>query len=370
MSAPTVNLLLVDDIEANLEALDALLSRPGIRLLKAHSGDEALDLLLQHDVALALLDVQMPRMDGFELAELMRGSQRTRGIPIIFVTAAVYDARRTFRGYEIGAVDFLYKPLDPQLLVGKVDVFVRLYRQQQALAEQMRELEQALRVNETFTAVLGHDLRNPLGAILNGAELLLRAPQDAALVHGTAERVRASAARMGRMIEQVLEFARLRNGRIDLRLERFDLAPVCRAVAEELEPEGAARRIRVQVDGDATGHWDRGLLAQVFSNLLANALKHGTPGGPVTVTVDGDAADAVRVEVHNGGAIPAELLGHVFEAYRSGPERRDARGGGLGLGLHIAERLVHAHAGTIRVRSDERTGTRFEVRLPRFVAST
>ncbi len=162
-----VKCLLVDDLEENLLALSALLRRDDVEMLLARSGAEALELLLSHDVALALLDVQMPEMDGFELAELMRGSERTRHVPIIFVTAGARDQHRMFKGYESGAVDFLYKPIEPHILRNKADVFFQLYRQKQQLVRELHERTETLRLNEMFTAVLGHDLRNPLSAILD-----------------------------------------------------------------------------------------------------------------------------------------------------------------------------------------------------------
>ncbi|WP_182422148.1 response regulator [Aureimonas sp. ME7] len=132
--------LLVDDLEENLIALEALLRRDDHLLLKARSGDEALELLLRHDVALALVDVQMPGLNGFELAELMRGNERTRRIPIIFVTAGSADGRRRFQGYEAGAVDFIQKPIEPDILRSKVEVFFELYRQRLQIAQQRDEL--------------------------------------------------------------------------------------------------------------------------------------------------------------------------------------------------------------------------------------
>jgi PAS domain S-box-containing protein len=139
-----VKILVVDDVDKNLAAMDALLSRDGIELLKAASGPAALELLLCHDVALALLDVQMPGMDGFELAELMRGTERTRRVPIIFLTAVATDERRRFRGYETGAVDYLLKPVDPQIVRNKVDIFVELARQRLEIARQRDQLAAAL----------------------------------------------------------------------------------------------------------------------------------------------------------------------------------------------------------------------------------
>src|SRR6202012_1278638 len=130
-----VSFLLVDDLDENLLSLEALLRREDLVLLKTRSGDEALELLLRHDVALALVDVQMPGLNGYELAELMRGSERTRRIPIIFVTAAGPDSQRRFRGYEAGAVDFIQKPIEPDILRSKAGVFFELSRQRQQLAE-------------------------------------------------------------------------------------------------------------------------------------------------------------------------------------------------------------------------------------------
>ncbi|NEI73196.1 response regulator [Rhizobium lusitanum] len=135
-----VPFLLVDDLEENLLSLEALLRRDDLLLLKARSGDQALELLLKHDVALALVDVQMPGLNGFELAELMRGNERTRRVPIIFVTAGTSDGQRRFRGYEAGAVDFIQKPIEPDILRGKVDVFFELYRQRQQIEAQRDEL--------------------------------------------------------------------------------------------------------------------------------------------------------------------------------------------------------------------------------------
>src|SRR4029079_17264976 len=175
---PAVKCLLVDDLDENLLALSALLRRDDVEVLQARSGTEALELLLIHEVALAFLDVQMPEMDGFELAELMRGSERTRHVPIIFVTAASHDQHRVFKGYENGAVDFLYKPLDPYILENKADVFFELYRQKQQLARELHDRTETLPLNEMFTAVLGHDLRNPLNAILTAAQLLEHRSED------------------------------------------------------------------------------------------------------------------------------------------------------------------------------------------------
>src|ERR1700760_4785157 len=183
---PPVKCLLVDDLKENLLALSALLAHDDVELLTARSGAEALELLLIHDVALAFLDVQMPDMDGFELAELMRGSERTRHIPLIFVTAGMREQQRVFRGYDAGAVDFIYKPIEPHILRNKAEVFFQLYRQRQQLAQELRERTETLRLNEMFSALLAHDLRSPLSAILASAHLLQRRSAEKAAQEGAA----------------------------------------------------------------------------------------------------------------------------------------------------------------------------------------
>src|SRR5262245_32530137 len=175
MSSKPTKLLLVDDQEENLAALEASLRRSGLEILTARSGREALELLFTHDVALAILDLQMPVMDGFELAERMRGAEQTKHVPILFVTAGAHDSKRVFRGYETGPVDFLCKPIEPRMLQSKAEVFLELYRQRQ-------ELSNALRLNEMFVSILGHDLRNPLCAIMLGAQTLAKKLPDHAHV--------------------------------------------------------------------------------------------------------------------------------------------------------------------------------------------
>src|SRR5580704_13422331 len=173
-----IKCLLVDDLEENLLALSALLARADVEILTARSGSEALELLLVHDVALAFLDVQMPDMDGFELAELLRGSERTRHIPLIFVTAGAREQHRLFKGYDTGAVDFIYKPIEPRVLQNKADVFFELYRQRQQLALELKDRTETLRLNELFSALLAHVLRSPLSAILASAQLLQKRTED------------------------------------------------------------------------------------------------------------------------------------------------------------------------------------------------
>ncbi|MGH8639774.1 MAG: response regulator, partial [Burkholderiales bacterium] len=244
-----VNVLVVDDVAQNIAAIEVALSRPGLRLLTASSGVDALETLLAHEVALALVDVRMPGMDGFELAELMRGVERSRSVPIIFMTAASQDPMRTFKGYEAGAVDFLHKPLDARILRSKVDVFVELFAQRRRLSEQLVELRNALRLNEMISAVLGHDLRNPLHAISLSAELLVRQSGDPN-VASVGERIRGSAKRMARMIEQLLDLARIRTDGMALSMREWDISCVLAPILDELVGSRNPDRVEVRIVGD------------------------------------------------------------------------------------------------------------------------
>jgi two-component system sensor histidine kinase/response regulator len=361
---PPIKCLLVDDLEENLLALSALLARNDVNVLTARSGSEALELLLVHDVALAFLDVQMPDMDGFELAELLRGSERTRHIPLIFVTAGAREQHRQFKGYESGAVDFIYKPIEPHIIKNKADVFFQLYRQRQLLALELNDRTETLRLNEMFTALLAHDLRSPLSAILASAHLLQRRSSEPAALE-TAARIVTSGNRMASMIEDMLDLARARlGGGILVKREATDCKALVERVLREHQAAAPDQPIEAVYEGTFSGHWDSERVAQVVSNLIGNAFKHGNPAAPVAVRLDGTRADCVVLVVKNAGTIPPDILPHLFDPFRGG-QRQPGRGEGLGLGLYIVSQIVQAHDGAVEVKTGDGDETSFYVRLPR-----
>jgi two-component system sensor histidine kinase/response regulator len=355
-------ILLVDDLHQNIVALEAIVGRGHLQLLSASSGPEALEIVLREDIALALVDVQMPGMDGFELAELMRGNERTRNIPIIFLTAAVGDPSRQFRGYEAGAVDFLSKPFDPFVLRSKIEVFVQLYHQKRRLAEKLAELEEALRLNELFTAVLGHDLRTPLSSVQANAEIVRRLADDDRIV-AAAGRIESSSARMARMISQILELARVRASGFRLAPTPGDLHDACVAIREELAASGAAERVEIACVGDTRAAFDPDRMAQLLANLIGNALQHGEDA-PVRVDVDGSDPARVVITVRNHGRIPPHALSMRQPLQgMSLPER--SGGAGLGLGLHIVRHIAVLHGGEIAAENTDDGEALFRVSLPR-----
>jgi signal transduction histidine kinase len=269
-----------------------------------------------------------------------------------------------FKGYESGAVDFLFKPIEPHILQNKADVFFQLHRHKQQLARELREKTETLRLNEMLTAVLSHDLRSPLNAVLTSAVLIQRRSTEQP-VKDTAGRILSSGKRMSRMIEDMLDMARARlAGGIPLKREPANLGALVDRVVGEVQAAYPERRVEVRQTGELNGNWDGERLAQVASNLLGNALQHGDDSEAVRVTVDGTRAEAVVITVENSGTIPADLLPQLFDPFR-GAQRQTGRTEGLGLGLYIVQQIVLAHEGSVDVKSGENNRTTFAVRIPR-----
>src|SRR6185437_8348130 len=200
---------------------------------------------------------------------------------------------RLFKGYDTGAVDFLYKPIDAHILKSKADVFFQLYRQKQQLAQQLMELTGTLRLNELFTAVLGHDLRNPLSAILNSANLLERISKED-VVKQSASRMVHSARRMSRMIDDMLDLTRARlGGGIPLRRQEIEFSQIIQRVIHEAQLAAPDGRFETRQEGELAGYWDADRLTQVTSNLLGNALEHGDKRDPIEVALNGTRAERV-----------------------------------------------------------------------------
>ena len=351
--AEPVKILMVDDHRANLIALGATLEPLGETLIEARSGREALAAVEQHEFALILLDVRMADLDGFETAALIRQHERARETPIIFLSAIHTETHYARQGLSLGAVDYIYKPFDPDLLRDKVRSFVALYRERRA----RQTAESALKMKDLILGVLGHDLRSPVTAICASAEMLLRDEQAderrAALV-----RITASAHRMDRMVRSLVDYARTYFGggipvfRSDERMDR-----IVRRVVDEVAATHPAQQIELGVVGNVEGSWDGDRVAQAVCNLVVNAAEHAT--GPVRVDVAG-GADDVSVTVINDGAFPEALRKTLFEPFHKG----DAGSKGLGLGLFIVRAVAEAHGGRVELAVTDGQ-TRFTTWWPR-----
>lgn len=369
-----VRILLVDDLQENLIALNALLRREGLACDCARSGEEALELLLVKDYALAFLDVQMPGMDGFELAEFMRNSERSRHIPIIFVTAGAGDGTRRFKGYEAGAVDFIQKPIEADILRSKARVFLELYDQRKLLAAQRDELaalteslRQADEQKNRFLAVLGHELRNPIMALSAGLIMLER--RKGQPVEGE---IRTSMERylrhMTRLVEDLLDISRIEQGKISLKRERLDLNDVLTFAVDTTRPaiDEAGHTLDVMLpEGQVMLDADHARVAQIIGNLVSNAAKYTPAGGHIQITARVEN-QVVLIEVtDNGIGIPPDQQGRIFGIFEQADVNGKVKQDGLGIGLALVKQLVELHGGTIHLkRSAPGEGSTFEVCLP------
>ncbi|MCU4121567.1 hybrid sensor histidine kinase/response regulator [Variovorax sp. N23] len=385
-------LLIVDDLPENLLALQALIRGPARPVFQAASAEQALALMLEHEFALAILDVQMPGMNGFELAELMRGTERTRHIPIIFVSAAGREMNYAFKGYESGAVDFLQKPLDPHVVASKVNVFVDLHRHRKALKHEMEalaaahreqaalveklqvvqsDLERAVRMRDDFMSMVSHELRTPLNTLYletqvrklhlgKGNLALFAAEKLPAMI----ERDQRQIQNMVRLIDDLLDVSRLRSGSLSIRPKPVDLAALTRRVVESLvnQAEAAGSTLDVEASQTIDGVWDEFRIEQVLTNLITNALRYGR-GSPVAVAVTRSGDHAVMTVRDQGIGIAPEDHGRIFEQFeRTDDSRKHAAG--LGLGLYITREIVRAHGGEIMLESAPGEGALFRVTLP------
>jgi signal transduction histidine kinase len=365
-----VNVLLVDDLQENLVALEALIRQPGRRIHTVRSGEQALSLMLEHPFALAILDVQMPSMNGFELAELMRGTERTRSIPIVFVSAGGRELNYAFRGYESGAVDFLYKPLDPHAVRSKVSVFVDLFRQRQELQEAKAQLQRAVSMRDDFMSMIAHELRNPLNSVYLQAQLrrrMLAAPKppDSQTMLKMVERDERQIRSMVRLLDDMLDVSRARTGKLAIVPAPYDLAASTTAVVEAIQEQANASGVTVTLAGPDTLPMvgDEFRIEQVITNLMTKALRYGQ-GKPVAVTVgvretEPEAFVSVRDQ---GMGVKPEDQERIFEQF----ERTEgaAQIAGLGLGLYIARQIAQAHQGRLEIRSSPGDGAEFILSLP------
>jgi signal transduction histidine kinase len=385
-------LLIVDDLPENLQALNAVIRGAGREIFQAGSGEEALALLLQHDFAMAFLDVQMPGMDGFELAELMRGTERTRQIPIVFVTAAGKELNYSFKGYEAGAVDVLYKPLDSRAVRSKVEVFVALYEQREATRRQVQALElarqkqeatlaelnaaqaqlqRALSMRDEFMSMVSHEMRTPLNTLYLETQLRKMQLERGNMAAFGAEQLQRMVARddrqiqsIIRLIDDMLDVSRIRSGKLSLRPGWVELSGLLRRVVHDLTPQATTAGCSISLDAETpvSGWWDEFRIEQIVVNLLTNALRYGAQQPVAVSLVVGQ--DQVRVDVRDHGpGIAPEQQAKIFEPYERGVGNEVPSG--LGLGLYISRELAEVHEGTLTVASIPGEGAVFSLTLPR-----
>ena len=356
-------ILLVDDKEENLLALDAALRPLNQELVTARSGEEALRCLLNDDFAVILLDVQMPGMDGFETAAQIKERERSRGIPIIFLTAISREMHQQLRGYEVGAVDYMAKPFDPWVLRSKVAVFVDLYEKTRRLEEQTVRLAQSNSELEQFAEIVSHDLRNPLVSVVGYLQMLVDDREDLpAEAIDFIGRALQAAESMGKLIDDLLGYAMA--GKAIGQLQATDTAQaVDRAVSNlhaEIESAGAA----VKTDDLPTVRADSSQLTRLFQNIIGNSVKYRHAERPLEVTIDAEQhGDHWQFAVaDNGSGLAPDEAGAMFDRFYRGASASGRPG--TGLGLAICKKVVEGHGGKIWAEPAADGGTVVRFTLP------
>jgi two-component system sensor histidine kinase/response regulator len=364
-------ILIVDDREANLYALDLILRGTAAEVVKVASGNDALAATLDREFALAILDVQMPGMDGYELAELLKADPKTMHLPIIFLTAAMGDEQHVFKGYESGAVDYIVKPYNPAVLLGKVRVFLELDRQRQELHRQKVLLEAANKELEAFSYAVSHDLRAPLRHMDGFSKALLDGYSDRIDEQGRhyLQRVRAGARQMGELIDDLLKLSRV--ARSEMKCERVDLSAMASRIAEELRAADPGRDVEFTIHKDVAVEGDASLLRAAMQNLLGNAWKFtGKVSGKGHIEFgaarnadcgvpNAELGDGVRVCFvrDNGAGFDMAFATKLFGAFQR--LHRADEFEGTGIGLATVQRIIHRHGGHVWAKGAPGKGATF-----------
>ncbi|HVM10496.1 MAG TPA: hybrid sensor histidine kinase/response regulator [Acidimicrobiales bacterium] len=358
-------ILLVDDRPENLVAMEAALEPLGFRLVTALSGEDALRKLLVDDFALVVLDVQMPGIDGFETARAIKGRDRTKNIPILFLTAISREEEHRLEGYDSGGVDYLFKPIAPDLLRAKVSVFTELHLKQLELERKTQELERSNRDLEQFSYIASHDLQEPL-RVVNGYLEMIEDELGGSEATVWIEKAKATTARMAQLVAELLEFARA--GVSVPEAGPVELAAAVDAALANLAAASKESSARIHVTIDPAASRVLAVereVVQVMQNLVANALKHAGDGPP-TVTIESSLVDddgawvQVVVSDQGPGIAPEEMerVFGLFERVEGSPYP------GTGLGLAICRRLVEHRGGTIRMQPAADRGVAVHVTWP------
>jgi signal transduction histidine kinase len=373
------NVLMVDDQPAKLISYRVILEGIDANLVSAGSAREALEYLLKEEFAVVLMDVCMPELDGFELAEMIRDHPRFRQTAIIFVSAVHMTELDRLKGYERGAVDYLPVPIVPEILRAKVGVFVDLHRKTKELerlnktlerrvAQRTSELQEANRRKDEFLAVLAHELRNPLAAIRMAAQSIGMPETSGAERFKWSAIIERQIAHLSRLIDDLVDVSRITRGTIELQRRPVEISAIVAEAVEATRPLIEDRKHQLVVDvreASLMVHGDGARLVQVVGNLLNNAAKFTYKGGKIDVAVERLGNEAVLRVTDNGIGVDPDSLPRVFEMFSQVGRPLDRPSNGLGIGLALVRTLVELHGGSVEAHSDgPGTGTQLTVRLP------
>lgn len=350
--------LLVDDREENLISLEEILDEPNRVFIKCQSGNEALKHTLKNEnIGLILLDVQMPDMDGFEVAKLLKSNARTRDISIIFVTAINKEEQYIMKGYEHGAVDYLQKPLDVNVTKAKVNVFERLYFQQQGLKKALEEKDKINKQLERFMYVVAHDLKSPLNGVISLLSLLKEDEQlmEAGELKEYMPLLVDATTHLSNMITSILEYSRKSD--VEQIAETIDVHELVEQIAHLLFPP---KHLSIRIEGRLPViHSKKLKLQQVFQNLMSNAIKYNDkPKGEIIISHEDDGNFYKFYVKDNGPGIESADQERIFKLFEVA-DNKSGTDNSTGVGLNIMKMLVEEQGGKIAVASDSGKGSTF-----------
>ena len=351
-------ILLVDDRPENLLSLEEILLRPGRKFITAQSGNEALKQVLKHEhIGLIMLDVQMPEMDGFEVARILKSNPRTRDISIIFVTALSREEQYVMKGFAEGAVDYLQKPLDINVVRAKVNVFEQLYFNQYRLKTTLNELDRINKQLEKFVYIVSHDLKSPLSSVIMMLELIKNDPyiQGNTEIKENVDMVYQASGRLSEMIAALLEYST--TSLSQQTIEAVDVHQMVLQLSALLFPP---KHIQIKLLSQLPTLVTRKVkLEQVFQNLLSNAIKYNDkPQGLIEIgCVEKDTMYEFFVK-DNGPGIAEEDKSRIFKLFET-TNNESHRDSSTGIGLNLLKIIVEEQGGTIWVDSKLGEGSTF-----------
>lgn len=362
------HILLVDDREENLYALENMLLEDDRIFIKATSGKEALKIAFKEDISLILLDVQMPEMDGFEVAHLLKSTTRTKKIPIVFVTAISKESKYVVKGLTGGAVDYLFKPLDTEITRAKVTTLLQFYRQQQELEQKNTELAYLNDQKNYFLGMAAHDLRNPLGNIQAFSEFILTEAGNS-LTDQHREYlsiISNSSSFMLSMVNNLLDIAKIESGKLELHLEPTNLVELVRNNIMINRTLSDKKNIRLEFSTSSDEmeiSIDKTQIQQVLNNLITNAIKFSNSGTVVEIGLEKQDTSVLLSVRDHGQGIPSSEVEKLFNPFQKTSVKSTAGEKSTGLGLAIVKKIVEAHKGKIWVESEVGKGSIFRFSL-------
>jgi signal transduction histidine kinase len=375
-----VNILIVDDKQDNIVALEALLDRKDIKLISTTSPNEALRICWEHEIAIALVDVQMPGMDGFELVEILKSNSRTQDILVIFVTAISTETKYAVKGLSSGAVDYLYKPLNPYITSAKVDSFIRLVRAQLELKKKNAELnnyqkelikakeqaEQGKRIKESFLANMSHEIRTPIHGIIGLAYILRNTDLDSEQKEIVDLIDNCSQSLLG-VINDILDISKIEAGKFKIARSETNIVLLAQSVIDLLKFKATEKNIHLSLNiSSDCPHLviaDSLRLNQILMNLIGNGIKF-TEKGEVKLEVNvleskGNSSKIEFSVTDTGIGIPRDKLKQIFKSFEQAGDTPTHRFGGTGLGLTITKKLAELKGGMLSVKSVVGKGSKF-----------